>query len=242
MQLYDMHSHILPAFDDGAKTVEDSLALIACLKKQGISNICLTPHFYTNEISIEDFIFSRQDAFERFRPYIPDDVNIVLGTEVYVTQYLFNAGDLSGITYGKSKYILTEYAYNSTFNDRTMKYKKKIMRNNGLIPVMPHVERYDYLIDNPKVIRELQDMGVIIQTNISNYTAKAPFFKKRKLLKYIANGWIDILGSDAHSFRHNTPEVYSEAMKTIADKCGRDTLERMMKTSEKIFNSALNGN
>ena len=107
---------------------------------------------------------------------------------------------------------------------------------------MPHVERYDYLIDNPKVIRELQDMGVIIQTNISNYTAKAPFFKKRKLLKYIANGWIDILGSDAHSFRHNTPEVYSEAMKTIADKCGRDTLERMMKTSEKIFNSALNGN
>ena len=213
MQLYDMHSHILPAFDDGAKTVEDSLALIACLKKQGISNICLTPHFYTNEISIEDFIFSRQEAFERFRPYIPDDVNIVLGTEVYVTQYLFNAGDLSGITYGKSKYILTEYAYNSTFNDRTMQFFEKIMRNNGLIPVMPHVERYDYLIDNPKVIRELQDMGVIIQTNISK-----------------------------HSFRHNTPEVYSEAMKTIADKCGRDTLERMMKTSEKIFNSALNGN
>ena len=45
MQLYDMHSHILPAFDDGAKTVEDSLALIDCLKRQGVRNICLTPHF-----------------------------------------------------------------------------------------------------------------------------------------------------------------------------------------------------
>ena len=46
MQLFDVHTHILPAFDDGAKTIEDSLELIACLKKQGICNICLTPHFY----------------------------------------------------------------------------------------------------------------------------------------------------------------------------------------------------
>ena len=239
MQLYDMHSHILPAFDDGAATVKDSLALIECLKKQGIRNICLTPHFYTHEMSVEDFISSRKEAFERFRPHIPDDVNIVLGTEVYVTQYLFNSNDLSGLTYGKSKYILTEYGYNSTFNDRTMRFFDMLVRNYGLIPVMPHVERYEYLLNNPDVICELQDMGVIIQTNISNYVAKAPFFRKRKLLKYISNGWIDILGSDAHSFSHNSPEVFSEAMKTIEDKCGRGTLGRMMKTSEQIFNSAL---
>ena len=98
MQLYDMHSHILPAFDDGAKTIEDSLALIDCLKKQGVSNICLTPHYYTNERSFEDFLTKRQQAFEKFRPYIPQDVNIVLGAEVYVTDYLFNNDDLTGIT------------------------------------------------------------------------------------------------------------------------------------------------
>ena len=147
MQLYDMHSHILPAFDDGAKTVEDSLALIDCLKKQGVRNICLTPHFYTHEMGVEDFLFSRQEAFERFKPYIPDDVNIVLGAEVYVTHYLFNSNDLSGLTYGKSKYILTEFAYSSTFNDRTMQFLDILMRNHGLRPVIPHVERYEYLID-----------------------------------------------------------------------------------------------
>ena len=88
----------------------------------------------------------------------------------------------------------------------------------------------------------MQDMGIIIQTNIKNYVSKAPFFKRRKLLKFIANGWIDILGSDAHSFTHNTPEDFSEAMKTIADKCGEDTLARMMKNSEKIFSRAIFGN
>ena len=55
MQFYDMHSHILPNIDDGAKTLEDSLKLLSCLEKQGVTNVCLTPHFYTNEISAEDF-------------------------------------------------------------------------------------------------------------------------------------------------------------------------------------------
>ena len=87
MQLFDMHSHILPGIDDGAKTVEDSLELLSCLKNQGVTNVCLTPHFYTNEISLEDFIAERAEKFEKFKPHIPNGMNIVLGTEVYVTSF-----------------------------------------------------------------------------------------------------------------------------------------------------------
>lgn len=233
-----MHSHILPAFDDGAKTVDDSLALIDCLKKQGVDHICLTPHYYTNERSLEDFIEKRQIAFEKFRPYIPEDVKIVLGTEVYVTDYLFNNNNLKGITYGKSRYVLTEYPYESKFGEKTMQKFYALIQNHRLIPVMPHVERYRYLIDNPDVIEELQDLGVIIQTNISNYSDKAPFFKKRKLMKLIEGGYIDIIGSDAHSFTHNTPEIYSQAIKNISEKCGRQSVNKMMDTAAMIFGAA----
>lgn len=238
MQLYDMHSHILPAFDDGAKTVEDSLSLIESLRKQGVTNICLTPHFYTNERSLERFLEKRERAFNRFKPYIPDGIKIVLGTEVYVTHYLFNNDDLSQITYGKSNYILTEFAYSMEFSERDMQQIYILTQNHRLIPVIPHVERYTHLMDNPSMIEELQDLGVIIQTNISNYTKKAPFFKKRKLLKMIDNGLIDILGSDTHSFKHSTPEVFAEACDTIADKCGTNKLKKMMRTSQKIFDAA----
>ena len=65
MQYFDMHSHILPNFDDGARTVDDSLELLDCLKKQNVSNVCLTPHFYTNQMSVESFIEKRK-AFLRF--------------------------------------------------------------------------------------------------------------------------------------------------------------------------------
>lgn len=239
MQLYDMHSHILPAFDDGAKTVEDALSLIESLKKQGITNICLTPHFYTNERSLERFLAKRERAFDNFKPFIPDDVNIVLGTEVYVTSYLFNNDDLSALTYGKSNYILTEFPYNLTFSEKDMQWIYILMQNHGLIPVIPHVERYGYLMDHPDKIRDLKNLGIVIQTNISNYADKASFFKKRKLLRMISGGLIDILGSDTHSFTHSSPEVFEQAMKNISDKCGRHKLRMMMQNSKTIFNEAM---
>lgn len=241
MQLFDVHSHILPGFDDGAKTVEESLELIECLQKQGIDHICLTPHFYTHEQSVEDFLASRNAAFKEFFPHIPSGVGIVLGAEVYVTDYLFNSDNWRGISYGKSPYILTEFPYDSPFSERTMFQIDRIIGNHRLIPVLPHVERYEKLMDNPRKIEELRDIGMLIQTNISNYTAKAPFFRKRKLLKMIARGQIDLLGSDAHSFKHNTPEVFTEAMHTISEKCGDEVLADMMRNAEQLFREAVKG-
>lgn len=239
MQLYDMHSHILPGFDDGAKTIDIALSMLNCLKKQGVANVCLTPHFYTNEMSAEDFISSRAESFENFRPYLPDNMNIVLGTEVYVTRYLFSNDDLSGLTYGKSNYILTEFAYNSSFSKKTMEYINNLIDIHGLIPVLPHIERYHTLINDPALIRELKNMGVIMQTNISNYVKKAPIFKRHKMIKLIGAGLVDILGTDAHSFEHNNPELYIQAIKCISEKCGQRRVKIMMNKSEKIFNAAM---
>ena len=239
MNFYDVHSHILPDFDDGAKTVEESLQLIDELKKQGVTNISLTPHFYTNEMSLEDYLQKRQEAFEKFKPYIPAGINVVLGCEVYVTDYMFNNSDLSALTYGNSRYILTEFPYGTHFSEKTMQKFYMLMQNYKLIPVMPHVERYPHLMDNPSTIRDLRELGVLIQTNISNYTKDASFLKKRKLLKYISKGLIDLLGSDTHSMTHNPPDVFTEAMRTITQKCGAEHMGRMMNNARDLFNKAL---
>ena len=239
MELYDMHSGILPAFDDGAKTLEVSLELIDSLRKQGVRNICLTPHFYSNELSYDEYLVKREKAFLKFKPHMPQDINFVLGCEVYVTEYMFNNNDLSGVTYGKSRYILTEFDYENSFSERTMQRIYMMIQNYKLKPVLPHVERYEHLMSHPDDIEQLKDIGVVIQTNISNYTRNAPFFLKRKLLKYISRGLIDIIGSDTHSKTHNSPDVFTEALDTIAHKCGEDTVKRMMDNAAHIFHKAL---
>lgn len=111
MQLYDMHSHILPGIDDGAPSVEKSLVILNELKKQGVTNVCLTPHFYTNEISAEDFAAQRQHAIDKLMPHIPDGMKVVVGAEVYVTRYMFNGDDFSCACYGNSNYYLPSLHY-----------------------------------------------------------------------------------------------------------------------------------
>ena len=231
MQLYDMHSHILPGIDDGAPSVEKSLVILNELKKQGVTNVCLTPHFYTNEISAEDFAAQRQDAI--------DGMKVVVGAEVYVTRYMFNGDDFSCACYGNSNYILTEFAYTSQFSSHTMEYFVKLTENYNMIPVLTHVERYPALINDPSIIGELKDMGVIIQTNTNSYTKKASFFSKLKLIKLIKGGYIDVIGSDAHSLTHNDPRTFTEALDFISAKCGQSTVRKMMSNAEEIFNSAL---
>ena len=46
--LYDLHTHILPGIDDGAKDLETSIALTERLRSQGVTHIALTPHYYSN--------------------------------------------------------------------------------------------------------------------------------------------------------------------------------------------------
>lgn len=235
MIYFDMHSHILPGVDDGCKNVTESLQLINLLLKDGINNICLTPHFYTHHKSIEDFVDKRNEAFEILKESVPENVNLCLGAEVYVTQYLFNNSDISSVCYGNSKYILTEFAYPSSFNGKSMNMLIRIRDNYGLIPVIPHIERYENVFYDYEKLEELTDMGVIIQTNASSLSG---FRRKKHILKLINEGLIHILGTDAHSLSKGNPQTYMEACNLIEKKCGRQKLRKMQLKAEEIFNKS----
>ncbi len=235
MSYYDMHTHILPQLDDGSKSTELSLEVIKKLKKQDVTNICFTPHFYTNEQSIDDFLRQRAESINKLIPLIPDDINYCIGAEVYVTSYLFNNSDLSGICYGNSKYILCEFPFNSRFEDNTMNYFYKLKSNYGLKPVLTHVERYCNLMSYEGLLENLVDEGIIIQSNVGAFKG---FSQKRKLLKYVKRGYIKVLGTDCHSLTRGNPDEYLDTINLIKEKCGQDYVDDIMEISAKIFNSA----
>lgn len=235
MNYYDMHSHILPGVDDGAGSVKTSLKLINMLVNDGVMNISLTPHFYTNQESLEDFLVKRNNAFEELKNNIPKNVSLCLGAEVYVTQFLFNNLDLSPICYGASKYILSEFPYHMYFDSDSADLLFRIKDNYGLIPVIPHVERYENLFSDEKTLEELVKSGIVIQTNVSSFTG---FLQKRRLIKYINNGLIHILGTDSHSVNHGNPEEYIKTCKLIQEKCGKRKLEKLQENAAIIFNKS----
>ena len=57
--MIDLHSHILPQMDDGSRSVDESLQMLAALAAQGVTDVAATPHFYASENSPERFLARR---------------------------------------------------------------------------------------------------------------------------------------------------------------------------------------
>ncbi len=229
---YDLHTHILPGVDDGAKTAEEALQLIEVLRSQGVSNICLTPHFYSHKESTTDFLSRREDSARDFLPLVPDDVTIRLGAEVFVTKYLFSGdNDLSSLCIEGTPYMLTEFSYDSKFSDSTMRQIEDI-RSRGIIPILPHIERYPALMTNKQILEDLIYMGIIIQTNAVSFTDT---FLKRKLSKMLSSGHVQVLSTDTHSLRRNPPQSLSEALEYISKKCGDDIIRKLESNAGELF-------
>ena len=74
--MIDWHSHILPGLDDGSKDIEESLALLQLLDRQGIDAVIATPHFYAEQESPQEFLLRRKKASEQLK-----NAEVLLGAE-----------------------------------------------------------------------------------------------------------------------------------------------------------------
>ena len=85
--LVEVHSHILPGIDDGSPDVETSLKMIDMLKKQGAKAIVLTPHYYSDSISYDDFVARRNNAYNLLKSSLPlESPELILSAEVYISK------------------------------------------------------------------------------------------------------------------------------------------------------------
>lgn len=235
MKRYDMHTHILPGIDDGSKSVDQSVELLNGLKTQGVDAVCFTPHYYSHMVSAQEFLQKRNLAFETLKDKIPKGLEVCLGAEVFVTNYLFSdENDLKSVCYGKSDFMLTEFPYSSDFEDDCYTNLLKIM-GQGIIPVFAHIERYQKLLKNHRKIRELADMGVLFQSNAVSFSELGT---RKKLVKLVEQGLVHVIGTDVHSENRNSYKYYDTAIKYIEKKLGIEAVEWLCKNSEEIFSKA----
>ncbi len=229
---YDLHTHILPGVDDGAKCIDEALELMRVLDSQGVENVVFTPHLYTHKESVEDFLERRELSYKEFKPHIPENMTVKLAAEVYVTDYLFAENhDFSKLCIEDTPYMITEFSYNSTFSESTMR-KLGRLKDMGVVPIIPHIERYPSLMKHKSLVEKLSKRRILIQSNVSSFTDRK---LARKLLKYLKAGYIQILSTDAHSLTRNSPENVTKAEDIILKKLSRTTLERLNLNANMIF-------
>lgn len=197
----DIHSHLLPGIDDGAKNFDDSLRLIQALMGFGISEFVTTPHRIqhvwdnsTEKIKITEVATLKE--LERHEIKIPFRVAAEYMMDDHFVK-LFQSGDVLTL---KDNYVLVEMSY---LNAPIQLYEILFdLQVSGYIPVLAHPERYLFYHSNFDEYLKLKKAGCLFQLNLPTvvgYYGEAILKIAEKLLQ---KGLYDFVGSDVHHDNH----------------------------------------
>ena len=229
----ETHCHILPGIDDGSPDVETSLNMIEKLQSQGARTIICTPHYYSDCISLDDFLEKRDKAYKKLKDALPPgSPNILLGAEVYISKYLFGNENLGRIRIEGTDYALIEHPFREDFSEKSFERIVSLISDWNVTPILAHIERYGALMGSSKTLDNLLDLGCVAQVNISSF-ADSHRKTKKKLFKYLDAGKITLLGSDCHNLTTRAPE-YADGAAEIIKKCGRTALDELLENSNRL--------
>lgn len=192
--LTDLHTHILPGIDDGAKNLEVSLEMLRRQKVSGVERVALTPHFYPLREDLQTFLDKRQRAYEELLAAWNAETmpQLRLGAEVHYSPCIADM-DMRSIALAQSDYMLLELS--DTMVPAHIEQVIKIMLDQGIKPILAHVERCVYFNDEPARLLRLIELGALAQIS-----ARALSNKKRQKFSKIClqKNAAQIIASDIH--------------------------------------------
>lgn len=207
--MIDIHSHLIPDFDDGSRSVEQSVGVLGMFESQGVEHLVLTPHIRASELAVDaDEAVERRDA--AFGPL--DRLGITtprlhLGFEIMLDQPMaaHAIGDRR-LSLAGSRYYLVEFPY--TVVARFARTVLAELAAAGGVPIVAHPERYDAC--SPRAVAAWRDAGARIQLDATTLTRATRRGHRARAL--LAAGLADVIAGDNHGNRRsvNTGVEYLE--------------------------------
>ena len=219
--MIDIHSHILPCIDDGARSMLESINILSNASLNGVTDVILTPHYIDESIQVcnnkEKF-----DLLKKLREEVNKNninINLYLGNEVFISNNVIDLLKNREIyTLNGSRYLLMEFSmgYYPNEIDDVLDSLFKF----GIIPVIAHPERYIYLYNNIDFFKYLVDRGCLLQCNIGSLFGEYGKSAKKMVKLLLKNNLVSFFASDIH--RQNSSlydyDIEGKLYKILKDK------------------------
>ena len=237
----DLHTHILPGMDDGAKTAEESLKMLRMEREQGVDTVVLTPHFYRDQERPERFLARRRTSTEVLRDALmalPEQEmrsmpRLILGAEVAWVPNLPDVPELLQMCIGHSRYILLELPF-SPWSDLMFRQIRELMSKTGVTPVIAHLERY-LGHQKPERVRELLELDVLVQVSA------APMLhplRRGRALGLLRERHAQIVATDCHDTVSRPPNL-GAASEVLLRKLGEKRWEECIRWADDLASESL---
>ncbi|UCS94441.1 capsular biosynthesis protein [Echinicola marina] len=198
----DMHSHLIPGIDDGAKTLDESVAMVKRLKNFGLRKLITTPHVMTEFYKNTPEIIS--EGLEKLQKALIKeaiDIEIEAAAEYYLDEVFMekiNNGEPL-LTFGDN-HVLIETGFIN--KPRMLQETLFALETKGYKPIFAHPERYLYLHQDPQLLDSLIDKAVTFQINLLSLTGYYSKPVKTLAEKLIDRNAVKFVGTDCHNHRY----------------------------------------
>jgi len=223
----DMHTHLLPGFDDGAEVATESMEILLQAWQAGFRTVVATPHmmggiYEHDRASVNEAIAELMPEVNRQLP----GMRLVPGSEYYLDDRFFEwleQGALSPI--GDGSHVLVELPMLKL----SPMYKEFAFRMQikGFIPILAHPERYADIARRPEMTEVLVDAGYLIQINLGSLSGFYGRRIRRAAEWMLKKRLVDFVGSDSHTPKQ-AAECFTEGMEVLRDHVGEAGMQRLL--------------
>ena len=197
----DIHSHLLPGIDDGAKTITDTSKLVKSFQEMGVSQFITTPHIshYIWNNSPEAIIAKHEET-----KLLLEEENIKTpfrsAAEYFMDDWFEKHFQNEKLLTLKDNYVLVEMSY---MNAPVQLYKILFdLQVAGYIPVLAHPERYLFYHKNFNEYNKLKKAGCMMQLNLLAVVGYYGSEITRVAEELLKKGMYDFVGTDVHHNNH----------------------------------------
>ena len=197
----DIHAHLLPGVDDGAKTVEESLQLMQGLGELGFEHLTATPHvmadYYPNtranlEVGYGELMAAAEKSGGLPRLHPGAEYMLDPGFDAWL-----NRGDL--FHWSKKRRVLVEMSYMAV--SPSLEEQIFALQIKNYQPVLAHPERYLYYHGNPEKLKQLKAAGCEFQLNLLSLNGYYGPGSRKAALKLLKEKMYSWAGTDVHNLK-----------------------------------------
>ena len=219
--MVDMHCHVLPAVVDGSQNMEQTIEMLRIASEEGISAMIVTPHYKDgrHNASVQT-ILSRiaQVQEEVVRQGI--FVDLYPGNEIFYFHGVEDMLDKGHIlTLNNTDRVLIEFSPSSDYT--YIRNALDGIRASGYVPIIAHIERYECMLRDMTRVKELKNMDIEVQVNVSSAAGKLGSRVQKYIYEMLKGRYVDYMGTDAHDTENRIPE-FQECYRKLEKKFDSD--------------------
>lgn len=234
--MIDLHTHVLPGIDDGARSLDEAVEMCRLAALDGCVALVATPHqrrgsWWNADVDLLEEIRVRVEATLAARSATETPcLQIYGGGEIHVDPrflgefLLAPSASIGVLPLAGSQYLLLELDVDSTPREALDLVHE--LSVEGWRPILAHPEFIPWLAEDVDFLARLAGLGALFQVTAMSITGDFGRRPQTDVLRFLDAGLVDFVASDCHGSTRRPPGL-SKARKVVAARYGEPLAQRL---------------